>query len=148
MFAQSLGEVAGAALEDGASGLTRFSLRLLSPIAPMLASTAEDTSEALERLGEAAFEYKLDGARIQLHKAGDEVRVFTRELRDATARLPELVEWARALEPRELLLEGETIALRPDGRPHPFQVTMRRFGPSKALEAARRERPPRPFFFH
>jgi DNA ligase-1 len=113
----------------------------------MLASTAEDTSEALERLGEAAFEYKLDGARIQLHKAGDEVRVFTRELRDATARLPELVEWARALEPRELLLEGETIALRPDGRPHPFQVTMRRFGRSKDVAAARRELPLSSFFF-
>ncbi|PYQ42885.1 MAG: ATP-dependent DNA ligase, partial [Acidobacteria bacterium] len=147
MFAPSLGEVARAALEDGASGLTRFSLRLLSPIAPMLASTAEDTSEALERLGEAAFEYKLDGARIQLHKAGDEVRVFTRELRDATARLPELVEWARGLEPRELLLEGETIALRADGRPHPFQVTMRRFGRSKDVAGARRELPLSSFFF-
>jgi len=125
MFAPSLGDVARAALEEGAAGLTRFSLRLLSPIAPMLASTAEDTSEALERLGEAAFEYKLDGARIQLHKAGDEVRVFT----------------------RELLLEGETIALRPDGRPHPFQVTMRRFGRSKDVAAARAEMPLSSFFF-
>jgi DNA ligase-1 len=147
MFAPSLGDVARAALEEGASGLTRFSLRLLSPIAPMLASTAEDTSEALERLGEAAFEYKLDGARIQLHKAGDEVRVFTRELRDVTARVPELVEWARSLAPRELLLEGETIALRPDGRPHPFQVTMRRFGRSKDVAAARAEMALSSFFF-
>jgi DNA ligase-1 len=139
--------VARSALEEGASGLSRFSLRLLSPIAPMLASTAEDTAEALERLGEAAFEYKLDGARIQLHKAGDEVRVFTRELRDVTARVPELAEWARGLEPRELLLEGETIALRASGRPHPFQVTMRRFGRSKDVAAARAEMPLSSFFF-
>jgi DNA ligase-1 len=73
--------------------------------------------------------------------------VFTRELRDVTARVPELVEWARALEPRELLLEGETIALRPDGRPHPFQVTMRRFGRSKDVAAARAELPLSSFFF-
>jgi DNA ligase-1 len=108
MLAPSLGEVARAALEDGASGLTRFSLRLLSPIVPMLASTADDTSDALEGLGEAAFEYRLDGARIQLHKAGDEVRVLTGELRDATARLPELVEWARALEPPGGMIIGRS----------------------------------------
>ena len=147
MFAPSLGEVARAALEEGAAGLARFSLRLLAPVAPMLASPAGDVEEALERLGEAAFEYKLDGARIQLHKQGDEVRVFTRELQDVTARVPEVVEWARTLEPRELLLEGETIGLRPDGRPHPFQVTMRRFGRSKDVEAARRELPLSSFFF-
>jgi len=147
MFAPSLGDVARAALEEGASGLGRFSLRLLAPVAPMLASPAGDVEEALDRLGEAAFEYKLDGARIQLHKAGDEVRVFTRELQDVTARVPEIVEWARALGTRELLLEGETIALRPDGRPQPFQVTMRRFGRSKDVEAARRELPLSSFFF-
>jgi DNA ligase-1 len=147
MFAPSLGDVARAALEEGAAGLARFSLRLLAPVAPMLASPAGDVEEALERLGEAAFEYKLDGARIQLHKAGDEVRVFTRELQDVTARVPEVVEWARALEPRELLLEGEAIGLRPDGRPQPFQVTMRRFGRSKDVEAARRELPLSSFFF-
>jgi len=147
MFAPNLGEVARAALEEGASGLTRFSLRLLAPVAPMLASTADTVEDALDRLGEAAFEYKLDGARIQLHKAGDEVRAYTRELQDVTARVPELVEWARALGPRELVLEGEVIALRADGRPQPFQVTMRRFGRSKDVEAARRELPLSSFFF-
>src|SRR5438128_1663814 len=147
MFAPSLGDVARAALEQGAAGLVRFSLRVLSPMAPMLASPANDVEEALRRLGEASFEYKLDGARIQLHKAGDEVRVFTRELQDVTARVPELVEWARALAPRELLLEGAPIALRSDGRPQPFQVTMRRFGRSKDVEAARRLLPLSSFFF-
>ena len=147
MFSGHLGEVARAALEDGAAGLGRYSLRVLHPVAPMLANPAQDVEEALERLGEAAFEYKLDGARIQVHKAGDEVRVFTRQLQDVTARVPEVTDWARALAPRELVLEGEAIALRPDGRPQPFQVTMRRFGRSKGVEQARRELPLSAFFF-
>ena len=112
MYAPSLGELARAALEEGAAGLGRFSLRLLSPVAPMLASPAGDAEEALERLGEAAFEYKLDGARLQVHRAGDEVRVFTRQLQDVTARVPEVVEWARALPVREAVVEGEALALR------------------------------------
>jgi DNA ligase-1 len=147
MFAPSLGEVARAALEEGAFGLARFSLRLLHPVAPMLANAAEDVEDAIARLGEAAFEYKLDGARIQVHRAGDEVRVFTRQLQDVTARVPEVVEWARTLPVREAVLEGEAIALRPDGRPHPFQVTMRRFGRSKDVDAVRRELPLSSFFF-
>jgi len=147
MYAGNVGEVARVALEDGAAGLARFSLRVLSPVAPMLASAAEDVGTALERLGPAAFEYKLDGARIQLHKAGDEVRVFTRHLQDVTARVPEVVEWARALAVREIVLEGEAIALRPDGRPHAFQVTGSRIGKSKDVEAARRATPLSSFFF-
>lgn len=147
MFAPDLGAVARAALEGGAAGLARFSLRILSPVAPMLASPAGDTEEALERLGEAAFEYKLDGARLQVHRAGDEVRVFTRQLQDVTARVPEVVEQALRLPVREAVLEGEALALRPDGRPQPFQVTMRRFGRSKGVAAARAELPLSAFFF-
>ncbi len=147
MYASHLGELARAALEEGAAGLGRFSLRLLSPVAPMLASPAGDAVEALGRLGEAAFEYKLDGARLQVHRAGEEVRVFTRQLQDVTARVPEVVEWARALPVREAVVEGEALALRPDGRPRPFQETMRRLGRSKDVEAARRELPLTPFFF-
>lgn len=147
MFAPNLGVVARAALEQGALGLAPFSLRLLSPVAPMLANAAEDVGEALERLEHASFEYKLDGARVQVHKAGDEVRVFTRQLQDVTGRVPEIVEWARALSAREVLLEGEALALRADGRPHPFQVTMRRFGRSKDVETARRDLPLSWFFF-
>lgn len=147
MFSRNIGEVARAALEEGAHGLARFSLRLLSPVASMLANTAEDVGDALERLGEAAFEYKLDGARIQVHRAGEEVRVFTRQLQDVTERVPELVEWARSLPVRELLVEGEAIALRPDGKPHPFQVTMRRLGRIKDVERARQELPLSSFFF-
>jgi DNA ligase-1 len=147
MYAPSLGALARAALEEGAAGLGRFSLRLLSPVAPMLASPAGDAEEALSRLGEAAFEYKLDGARLQVHRAGDEVRVFTRQLQDVTSRLPEVVEWARALPVREAVVEGEALALRPDGRPRPFQETMRRLGRSKDVEEARRQLPLSPFFF-
>jgi ATP-dependent DNA ligase I len=147
MYAPSVGELARAAIEDGAAGLGRFSLRLLSPVAPMLASPAGDTEEALERLGEAAFEYKLDGARLQVHRAGDEVRVFTRQLQDVTARVPEVVEWTRALPVGEAVVEGEALALRPDGRPRPFQETMRRLGRSKYVEAARQAMPLSCFFF-
>ncbi len=147
MYSGSVGEVARVALTEGAAGLARFSLRLLSPVAPMLANPAADVDEALERLGEAAFEYKLDGARIQVHKAQDEVRVFTRQLQDVTERVPEVVGWARALTPRELVLEGEAISLRPDGKPQPFQVTMRRFGRSKDVAAARQALPLSSFFF-
>jgi DNA ligase 1 len=147
MYAPGLGVLARAALEEGAGGLGRFSLRLLSPVAPMLASPAGDAEEALERLGEAAFEYKLDGARLQVHRAGDEVRVFTRQLQDVTARVPEVVEWARALAVREAVVEGEALALREDGRPRPFQETMRRLGRRKEVEDARRAMPLSSFFF-
>jgi DNA ligase-1 len=147
MFAGGVGELARAALEEGAAGLGRFSLRLLSPVAPMLASPASGAGEAIERLGEAAFEYKVDGARLQVHRAGDEVRVFTRHLQDVTGRVPEVVEWARALPVREAVVEGEAVALRPDGRPRPFQETMRRLGRKLDVDAARREIPLSSFLF-
>jgi DNA ligase-1 len=147
MYSGDVGRVARAALEDGAAGLARFTLQLLSPVSPMLANPADDVEAALERLGQAAFEYKVDGARIQVHKAGDDVRVFTRHLQDATDRVPEVVEWARALPVREVVLEGEAIALRPDGRPQPFQSTMSRFGRSKDVAGARAQVPLSSFFF-
>jgi DNA ligase-1 len=147
MFSGSLGKVAQTALEQGAAGLSRFTLRLLSPVSPMLANSAEDVAEALGRMGEAAFEYKLDGARIQVHRSGDEVKIFTRQLQDVTERLPEVVEWARALPVREIVLEGEAIASRPDGRPYPFQVTMRRLGRTKKVESVRQNLPLSSFFF-
>jgi DNA ligase-1 len=102
---------------------------------------------ALGQLGEAALEYKLDGARIQVHKAGDEVKVFSRHLREVTPAVPEVVEIVRALPARELILDGEVIALRPDGRPQPFQLTMQRFGRKLEVDRLRRELPLTPFFF-
>lgn len=147
MFAGGIGEVARTALEEGAAGLSRYQLQVLRPVEPMLASPAADVAEVIERLGEAAFEYKLDGARIQVHKSGDSIRVFTRQLQDVTDRVPEVVEAVAGLRVPEVVLDGEAIALRVDGRPHPFQVTMRRFGRSKEVVSARAELPLSPFFF-
>lgn len=147
MMAGDLGAVARAALEHGEAALSAFSVRLFQPVQPMLADTADTIDEALASLGEAALEYKMDGARIQVHKAGGEVRVFTRNLRDVTPAAPEVVEAVGALPARELILDGEVIALGPDQAPHPFQVTMRRFGRKLEVERLRQELPLSPFFF-
>jgi DNA ligase-1 len=98
-------------------------------------------------LGEAALEYKLDGARIQVHKGGDDVRVFTRQLNDVTVAVPEVVAAARRLHLREAILDGEAIALRPSGAPLPFQVTMRRFGRKLDVDRLKAELPLASFFF-
>src|SRR2546425_6741600 len=113
----------------------------------MLAQAVDDVLDALTQLGEAAFEYKLDGARIQVHKQGDEVRIFSRQLNDVTVAVPEVVEAARRLTPRAAILDGEAIALRRDGRPLPFQVTMRRFGRKLDVARLHAELPLAPFFF-
>jgi DNA ligase 1 len=147
MLAGDLGAVAIAALTGGAAALGAFDVQLFRPLQPMLAQTAEDVGEALARLGEASFEAKLDGARVQVHRSGAEVRVFSRRLNEVTAAVPEVVEAALALPARELILDGEAIALRRDGTPHPFQVTMRRFGRKVGVEALRGELPLSPFFF-
>lgn len=147
MFAPDIGTLARVALEEGRAGLDRFSLSLFKPIAPMLANTAVGVEEVFSRLGEAAWEYKLDGARIQVHKGGEDVRIFTRQLQDVTERLPEIVEWARSLPVREAVLDGEAIALRPDGRPQPFQITMRRLGRIKDITMMREAIPLSPFAF-
>ena len=147
MLAGELAPVARAALLEGRPGLARFRLQLFRPLQPMLAQPAADAGEALERLGEAAFELKLDGARIQVHKAEDEVRVYSRLGNEVTAAVPEVVEAVRALPARRLLLDGEAIALRPEGAPHPFQVTMRRFGRKLDVERLRGELPLPPFLF-
>jgi len=139
--------VARAALVEGAAGLERFAIRLMQPVLPMLSQTARDTDEALERLGTAALEWKLDGARVQVHKAGDDARVYTRTLNDVTARVPEIVEAVRASPRRTLILDGEAIALKPDGSPQSFQVTMKRFGRKLNVEAMRSELPLSVFFF-
>jgi DNA ligase-1 len=135
MMAGDLPSVARAALAGGAEGLSGFSIEIFRPVLPMLAGSAESVAEALGELGRAALEYKLDGARVQIHKSGGEVRVYSRRLNEVTPAVPELIEAAAALPAREVILEGEAIALRPDGSPHPFQITMRRFG--RRLDVAR-----------
>lgn len=148
MYAPALGAVARAALHGGATALGAFQLELFSPVSPMLAQTAADVGEALRELpGELAFEWKMDGARIQLHKRDDEVRIYTRSLNDVTAAVPEIVTLARTLTPRALILDGEAIAFDAAGRPHPFQITMRRFGRKLKVEEVRARLPLKAFFF-
>jgi len=115
--------VAEAALREGEAGLEHFRLQLGRPLSPMLASPGASLGEAMEKVGEGAVDWKLDGARIQVHRDGDDVAVFSRSLDDLTSRLPEVVAATLALDARSAVLDGEAIALRADGRPEPFQVT-------------------------
>ncbi|HEY7053951.1 MAG TPA: ATP-dependent DNA ligase [Mycobacterium sp.] len=133
MLAGHLPAVASAALTGGAAALDEFRLTVGHPVGPMLAQTATGVADALQRLGGTAiFEAKLDGARLQIHRDGDDVALYTRSLDDVTARLPEVVAATLALPVRSFIADGEAIALRPDGRPHRFQVTASRFGRAKA----------------
>jgi DNA ligase-1 len=147
MVAGDLGTVASAAAAEGARGLRLFRLTVLQPVQPMLAQTADGIGEALARIHPAAVEWKLDGARIQVHRRGGEVRAFTRNLAEITDRVPEIVEAIDALSVEAIILDGEAIALRPDGRPHPFQVTMGRFGSRLGIAQMRGAVPLSPFFF-
>jgi DNA ligase 1 len=148
MYAGSLGAVAQTALAEGAAGLAQFQLQLFAPVAPMLAQTAADVDEALDELGdELVLEWKLDGARIQAHKGGDRVCLYTRALNDVTAAMPEIVEQVQAFPVEALILDGEAIAIDAGGRPHPFQITMRRFGRKLDVETARQGLPLRAYFF-
>ncbi|MDP7703115.1 ATP-dependent DNA ligase [Mycobacterium sp. TY815] len=146
MLAGDLPAVAAAALTGGS--LDAFALEVGRPVGPMLAQTATDVAGALERHdGTTIFEAKLDGARVQIHRRGDDVSVYTRSLDDVTARLPEVVEATLALPVTDLIADGEAIALRPDNRPHRFQVTASRFGRSVDVAAARDKQPLSVFFF-
>jgi ATP-dependent DNA ligase I len=142
-----LPEIARIALREGSDGLAAVRLEVGRPLSPMLAGSAPDVGAAIEKTGRAAVEYKLDGARVQIHRDGDAVRVFTRTLDDVTAHVPEAVEAALALRASALVLDGEVIALREDGRPQPFQVTGSRFGSRRDLDKLRREIPLSVFFF-
>jgi DNA ligase-1 len=147
MLSGNPASVAAAALTKGVAGLQAFRLELMQPLQPMLAQTADGTDAALEAFGVAAFEYKLDGARIQVHKLDAEVRIFTRRLNDVSASMPEILDAIREFPARMLILDGEAIALRADGTPHPFQVTMRRFGRTLDIERLRESLPLNAFFF-
>jgi len=148
MYAKSLGLLAQTALTEGEAGLARFQIELLAPVAPMLAQTAIDVSDALEQLGgTAVLEWKMDGARIQVHKAKDLVRIYTRSAKEVTSAVPEIVSAVRELAADELILDGEAIAYTAAGRPHPFQTTMRRFGRKLDVDAMLSELPIRAFFF-
>jgi DNA ligase-1 len=147
MLAGDLGAVAEAVLSDGEEGLARWSLTLFRPVQPMLADSAPNVTDALGELGEAALEWKLDGARIQVHKQDERIAIYTRSLNDVTAAVPEVVDAVRAFAARELILDGEVIALDKEEKPLPFQITMRRFGRKLDVASLQAELPVVPFFF-
>lgn len=142
MLGGRLGPTATAALVGGEAALSAIGLEVGRPVRPMLASTAGGVAAALAELGEASVEWKLDGARIQVHRRGDEVAVFTRNLNDVTRRLPDVVEAVLALPVGAVVLDGETLTLGDDDRPRSFQDTMARFGTDRDAAAVLR-----PWFF-
>lgn len=140
MLSGDLGAAAEIAARDGRPGLEAVGLELLRPIQPMLASTAKSVAEAIDDIGRASVEWKLDGVRIQVHKAGDEVRVWTRNLNEITGGVPEVVRVVRELPARSLVLDGEVLGVTEDGDPLTFQDTMSQTAGNDASTIA-------PFFF-
>jgi DNA ligase-1 len=148
MFLGDLGLVAEIALSEGAEGLRSRGLRLLAPMKPMLAEMADDLDEVLtEHGGQTAVEFKLDGARIQIHRKGNAVRIFSRRLSDVSESLPEIAGIAKSLPSSEFLLEGEVVAVDESGKPLPFQDLMRRFRRVHGIEAAQEEIPLKLYLF-
>jgi DNA ligase-1 len=147
MLRGDLGDVAEAAVAGGVQRLRAFRLEVGRGLQPMLAQTATSVEDALGRIRPAAVEWKVDGARVQVHRAAGDVRVLTRTLDDITARVPEVVQAALALPVRAVVLDGEVLALRDDGRPHPFQVTAARVGSRLGVDDLRVSRPLTPLYF-
>ena len=128
MLHGDIGDVAKVALTNGTAALEKIGLRLFIPVKPMLAEMAEDIPQVIEQHPEgSAFEYKFDGARIQIHRKLDQVRIFSRRLTDVTDSIPEIVDFAKKVNASEFLIEGEVVALGEGGKPVPFQDLMRRF---------------------
>ncbi|TVL92483.1 ATP-dependent DNA ligase [Streptomyces sp. SAJ15] len=147
MLGGSLGAVARALLAGGPPALAAFRLELGRPVQPMLAHSAKDVDEALDRLGPCAVEEKLDGIRVQVHRDGETVRIYTRTLDEITDRLPDVVAAARELAADRAVLDGEVIALDEDGRPRPFQEVSSRVGSTLDVAGARAALPLHPVFF-
>jgi DNA ligase-1 len=142
----SLPEVAAAAL-GGTQPLASITLRVGRPVHSMLAASAPDVATALGRISPAAVEWKIDGIRIQVHRSGSEVRVFTRTLDDITERVPEITEAVLAIPGQTMVLDGEAVALGPDGRPRPFQVTAARTASQADVARLAAQTPLTPFLF-
>ena len=136
MLVGDLGETAAVALSRGRPGLEAVGFQTLRPIRPMLASTADDAASAVADMGRCSVEWKLDGVRIQAHRRGDEVRIWTRNLNEVTGRLGEVVEVVRALPVHTAALDGEVLGLAEDLSPAAFQDTMGRVGTRRTSEAA------------
>jgi ATP-dependent DNA ligase I len=149
-LAQAAVAALGAPADDPAAAeraLLAVTLQVGRPLQPMLAATAPTLAAALERISPAAVEWKIDGIRIQVHRSGPEVRVFTRTLDDITSRVPEIVAAARSLRVSDAVLDGEAVALYPDGRPRPFQVTSARTASQADVARLSEETPLTAFLF-
>ncbi|MGW3104546.1 ATP-dependent DNA ligase [Streptomyces sp. NPDC001100] len=147
MLAGSLQTVAEALLAQGPASLDRFRLTVGRPVLPMLAHTASSVAEAVGKLGECAVEEKLDGIRVQVHRDGETVRLYTRTLDDITDRLPELTAAALELRGERFILDGEVISFDADGRPRSFQETAGRVGSRVDVATAAETVPVSPVFF-
>jgi len=149
MFSGNLGEVARVALQSGRGGLEKYGIKLFRPVKPMLAEMGTSIEDALkEHGGKSAFEVKLDGARIQVHKDGQEVRIFSRRLSDVTDSLPDVVSIIKnSIGAERVILEGEVVAIGDGGKPMVFQDLMRRFGRIHDIDKAIAEIPLKVFFF-
>jgi DNA ligase-1 len=149
MIVGDVGEVATIAKKEGKEGLQKVSFKVFRPVSLMLVQMANDVTKALtEHGGKTAFEYKLDGARVQIHKKETEVKIFSRRLTDVTESLPEIVETVqRNIEASEVIFEGEVIAIDNEGQPIPFQHLMRRFKRVHAIEDAAEKIPVKLYLF-
>ncbi len=135
-------------LTEGAAGVEGIGLRVGTGVQPMLAASASSPTEALDRTGlPAVVDHKLDGIRIQVHRDGDEIHIFTRSLDEITPRLPEVMEIVRGLPASTLVLDGEVLAVQPDGRPEKFQVIASRTASSADVAGVSDRTPLRPYFF-
>lgn len=149
-----LAEVTSVALLEGEQALGRFRVELMRPLLPMLAQPVDGLEEAFERLAgceavgrKIALEHKIDGARVQVHRSGETVRVYTRRLHDVTRSVPEIVDAISKVESQALILDGEAYTVQEDGSPLPFQTTMRRFGRKLDVDKLKKELPLEVRFF-
>lgn len=147
MVAGGIAAIAAPVLHDGEAALAAHVPSLFQPLAPMLAQPAEDLADALAAIPDAIVEWKLDGARVQVHRRGDDVRLYSRTGNEVTAAAPEIVDLVRALPCDDVILDGEAIVLAPDGSPYAFQETMSRFGRVLDVPAMRERMPLSVFFF-
>ena len=147
MLQGNLPRVADVAMTEGEAGLNRIRLAVGTPVQSMLAQTATEVGDAVADMGSALLDTKMDGARVQVHKSRTDVAVFSRQHNDVSASVPEVVEAVAAMPASDLVLDGEVVAFDANGRPLPFQTTMRRFGRRQNVAVLRRDLPVQPFFF-
>lgn len=138
-FTGNIGHIAKVSAIGGAEALQKIHITIMIPVKPMLASPVDDLETAVA-LGPLAYELKLDGARVQIHKFGKEVRIFSRRLNDVTESMPDIVKLVNEkIKPDKVILDGEVVAVAEDGTPFPFQIVMRRFGRSQDVDQVHRE---------